>query len=129
MIVPASVTTQLSTADWPAPPSSSSARSIQESLIKSSAIHFTATATVGHLMSLRNFPDKLSATLRLYILIFFLNPMLPLAQLLRHLVSTILQSSLVSISGTGGLPFTPALAAGCIAPNPSKWSRLDPSPR
>lgn len=40
-----------------------SLRSVKESLIRSFAIHFVAAATVGHLMTLRNFAAKRSTTL------------------------------------------------------------------
>jgi hypothetical protein len=65
-----------------------SLRGIEETLIKSFAIHFAVAATFGHLMSLRNFPEKHSAHLLLYVLGFFAFPMLPLAQVLRQLRST-----------------------------------------
>jgi hypothetical protein len=67
----------------------SSVRGIKEILIKTFAIHFTAVAAVGHLMSLRNLPHKHSAALLFYIIGFFLFPVLPVAQLLRQLRSTI----------------------------------------
>lgn len=67
----------------------SSLRSVKETLIRSFAIHFIAAATVGHLMTLQNFSHKRSATLLFCIIAFLLFPMLPLAQVLRQLRSTV----------------------------------------
>jgi hypothetical protein len=65
---------------------SSSPRSVEETLIRSFAIHLVAATTNGHLLSLQNYHHKRSIASFLYIVAFLLLPLLPLAQLLRNLL-------------------------------------------
>jgi hypothetical protein len=67
----------------------SSTRAVGPTLIKSFAIHLTATASLGHLLSLRNTPNRRSTALLLYIITFLLFPLLLVAQLLRQLRSAL----------------------------------------
>ena len=62
-----------------------SVRSIEQTVIKSLALHLAAAASFGHLSSLRNAPEKRQVRLLLYVAAFLLFPLLPIAQFLRRL--------------------------------------------
>ncbi|KXJ85311.1 hypothetical protein Micbo1qcDRAFT_210097 [Microdochium bolleyi] len=86
-----------------------SLRSVHESLLKSAAMSIVAAGTYGHLLSLRGCSSRDSTGVLLQVVVSIMFPTLPVAQLLRHIKTTVVARYRGQVSGETAIFYASAI--------------------